>query len=112
MYYLPRESIVETLRFVAGQHAQAGVVFDFAVAPECVAEEHRHLLKAFLEFNRTAPESWQSWFAPEAIRALLQECGFREVALLDHAEIERRYLAGRPDGMLTSPLIGLVAASV
>jgi methyltransferase (TIGR00027 family) len=110
MYYLPLDSILETLRFVAGQEAPSTIVFDFAVAQSAVAPEHQRLMRDFLAFNRTAPESWQTWFAPEEMKATLRDCGFRNIVHLDWAAIERRYLAGRTDGLLTSPLVGLVAA--
>lgn len=111
IYYLPPDAIEATLRFMAGQPAPSGVVFDFAVAPSTVAVEHRGLLQSFLEFNRTASERWQTWFEPTEIRTLLKSCGFREINHLGYAEVERRYLAGRPDGLLPSPLVELISAS-
>lgn len=110
-YYLPLASIEATLRFIAGQQGSGSVVFDFAVAPSTVTAEHRDLLQAFLEFNRTAPERWQSWFTATEIRTLLDACGFHDIRHLDYAAVEQRYLAGRSDGLRPSPLVELVSAS-
>jgi methyltransferase (TIGR00027 family) len=110
LYYLPPESVVETLRFAGGQEAPCTLVFDFAVTPTSVEPAYADLVRAFLVYNETAPERWRTWYTPEEMKALLAGCGFTEIEHLDWAEIERRYLAGRPDNLLTSPLIGLIAA--
>jgi methyltransferase (TIGR00027 family) len=110
VYYLPRASVRQTLRFIATQRAPSAVIFDFAVPESAVAPEHRGLLQEFLDFNRGRSERWQTWFTAEEILSLLKDCGFTEVVHLDYETIASRYLAGRSDGLLPSPLVGLISA--
>ncbi len=111
VYYLPEESVFETLRFIAGQQAAIQLVFDFAVAESAVPPRHQHLFREFMEFNRTNPERWRTWFAPEAIRAHLGGLGFSEILHLDAEAAASRYLHDRGDGLLAGPLVGLISAS-
>jgi methyltransferase (TIGR00027 family) len=110
LYYLPRPSIVESLRFVAGQKPPGRVVFDFALAESSIAPGHEQLLREFTDYNRDRSERWRTWFTPEEMRSLLEECGFREIVHLDYEAITRRYLDGRADGLLPSPLVELISA--
>ncbi len=110
VYYLPHSSIRETLRFIAGQQAASGVVFDFAIPESTVAPHHQKLLREFMDFNRGRSERWQSWFTPEEMKALLRECGFSEITYLGHETIASRYLGDREDGLLPSPLVELISA--
>lgn len=110
VYYLPRPSVLETLRFIAGQNAPSGVIFDFAVPESSVAPCHRDLLREFMDFNRGRSERWQTWFTPKEMQSLLRDCGFSEVIHLDYETIASRYLSGRKDGLLPSPLVELISA--
>jgi methyltransferase (TIGR00027 family) len=110
VYYLPRPSVLETLRFIAGQAAPCGVVFDFAVPAATVAPCHQSLLREFMDYNRSRTERWQTWYTPEEMRLLLGDCGFSEVIRLDYETIAGRYLSGRSDGLLPSPLVELISA--
>lgn len=111
VYYLPRDSILATLRYVAEQAAASQVIFDFAVAEAGIPPQYLHLFRAFNAYNRTASERWQTWFLPAEIRGELDTLGFTRVLHLDAPLAAARYLQGRSDQLLTGPLIGLVSAS-
>ena len=110
VYYLPVPSIAETLRFIAGQAATSGVIFDYAVDESSVAPCHHDLLREFTAFNLSRSERWRTFFAPAEIESLLRECGFGEIVRLDYEAMANRYLAGRTDGLLPSPLVQLISA--
>ncbi len=111
MYYLPPESIIATLGFIAGQEAATQVVFDFAVAESAIPAEYAHLFRAFAALNRTLGERWQTWFTPDEIRSSLRGLGFTAIEHLDAPLAASRYLAGRSDGLLTGPLVGVISAA-
>jgi methyltransferase (TIGR00027 family) len=111
IYYLPSESILATLAYIADQQAASQVVFDFAVAEAALPAAHRHLFREFSAYNRTAGERWQTWFTPEEITGRLRGLGFAEIECLDAPRVTALYLSGRADGLLAGPLVGLVCAS-
>jgi methyltransferase (TIGR00027 family) len=110
VYYLPRASVLETLQFIAAHDAASGVILDFAVPESTVAAEHRELLQEFLAYNRSRSERWRTWFTPQEMASMLRACGFSEIVHLDYETIASRYLAGREDALLPSPLVGLISA--
>lgn len=109
-YYLPRESVLSTLEYIAGQDATTQVVFDFAVDIEAVPAEFRHLYAELRGYMRSAAEPWRTWFVPASLIAELRGLGFTDILHLDAAEAQRRYLDGRSDGLLPGPLVGLMSA--
>lgn len=111
IYYLPRDSIIETLRFIAGQRAATRVVLDFAVAEAALPDRYKHLFREFNAYNRTAAERWQTWFTPEEIGNELRGLGLAEIQHLDAPRVTSRYLSNRSDGLITGPLVGLISAS-
>jgi methyltransferase (TIGR00027 family) len=111
VYYLSREAILATLRFIAGQNAAVRIVFDFAVAESALPPQYKHLFRQFDAYNRTAAERWQTWFTPEEIKGELRACGFTEIIHLDAPMVTSRYLSNRSDGLITGPLVGLISAS-
>ena len=112
VYYLPRESVIETLRFIAGQQAASQVIFDFAVAESAVLPQHKHLFREFMQYTLTAAaERWtNTWFTPDEIKAVLRGCGFADIAHLDSDTVADRYLNDPTDGLLVSPLVNLISA--
>jgi methyltransferase (TIGR00027 family) len=110
VYYLQREAILATLRFIAGQSAAVRIVFDFAVAESALPAQYKHLFRQFDAYNRTAAERWQTWFTPEEIKDELRACGLTEIIHLDAPMVTSRYLANRADGLITGPLVGLISA--
>jgi methyltransferase (TIGR00027 family) len=109
-YYLPLDAVRATLRFVAGQQAPSALVFDYAVAESAVPPRYRHMLPPFLAYLATTSEPWQTWFVPEELTNELRGMGFTHIAHLDADQSTARYLAGRMDGLLPSPLVGLISA--
>jgi methyltransferase (TIGR00027 family) len=109
-YYLPRQSIVETLRFIAGQTAASAVVFDFALEESAVPADFLHLYRQLRGQMQHSPEPWQTWLTPGELLDTLRALGFTAVELLDAGALRERFLAGRGDDLLPGPLMGLVVA--
>lgn len=110
VYYLPLPSVLETLRFIASQNAPSAVIFDFALQPSSVAPCYQELLREFLQFNQNRSERWRTFIAPEEMLSLLRDCGFSDIIHLAYDAIASRYLVGRTDGLLPSPLVELISA--
>jgi methyltransferase (TIGR00027 family) len=109
-YYLPRESILETLRFIAGQSAASEVVFDFALEESAVPADFLHLYRQLRGQMERSSEPWQTWFTPADLLDRLRALGFTTIELLDAGALRERFLAGRGDDLLPGPLMGLVVA--
>lgn len=109
-YYLPRESILEMLRFIAGQGVASQVVFDVALEESAVPAEFLHLYRELRSSMARSAEPWQTWFTPEDILGTLSELGFADVTLLHAQALKERFLAGRDDDLLPGPLMALIIA--
>ena len=98
-YYLSREAILETLRFVAGLKPGTELVFDF-----WSEEEQRPADRALLQTLRFSVagvgEQMISFFTPDSIDHLVSEAGLVIVEILDRPEVGRRYLNVRRDGLV------------
>lgn len=91
-YYLPLDSVLETLRFVATHEAASEVIFDIAleeaaVRPEAV-DHHRYFRRSM---EKTA-EPWQTWLDPQAFRGTLLDLGFTAVEPIDSNDVMHRYI--------------------
>jgi O-methyltransferase involved in polyketide biosynthesis len=77
-YYLPEESIIETLRFVHDCCAPGSAIcFDYMT--EKMESVH-------------AGEPFRFWIAPTKIKAFLEEHGLIMTEHLDNTEMEKRFL--------------------
>lgn len=97
-YYLSRDAILATLRFVAGLAPGSEMALDFWSAEERSAAD-RALLLALRFSVAGVGEQMVSFFDPESLRALAEEAGLEVVDLVDRNEADRRYLVGRRDGL-------------
>jgi methyltransferase (TIGR00027 family) len=96
-YYLPLESIVETMRFIAGQDAASEVIFDFALDEPAVPPGHRDLYREMRRAMAAAAEPWQSWLDPEALRRTLLDLGFTSIELIDSNVLIERFITVRDE---------------
>ncbi len=108
--YLTRDAILATLKAVAGMAPGTEIVFDYGEPrdelPAAVQARHQERLTALAAIG----EPWISFFRRPDMAALLTEAGFAEWDDLDGGEINRRWFAGRTDGLMTSPLAHYVRA--
>ncbi|MFI0540303.1 class I SAM-dependent methyltransferase [Streptomyces sp. WSLK1-3] len=100
--YLTREANAATFRLVAGLAAGSVFVTTFLRPPEDVEAEQRPQLEAAVAGARAAGTPFLSLFGPAEILALARASGFREVRHVPVEELDRRYFAGRTDGVRPS----------
>jgi O-methyltransferase involved in polyketide biosynthesis len=92
-YYLPLESILETMRFIAGHEAPSEMMVDIALAESAVRPEavdhHRYFRR---EMSKTA-EPWLSWLEPQDFRGTLLGLGFTEVEVIDSNDAVEQFVS-------------------
>ncbi|RJS24884.1 SAM-dependent methyltransferase [Corallococcus sp. H22C18031201] len=98
-YYLPRDSVLRTLRSISTVAARGStVVFDHldtdAFVPERASARAQRLLAAV----RQAGEPMRTGLDAAELPALLREVGLTAREQLTPADIQERYFAGRTDG--------------
>lgn len=91
IYYLKRETIRSTLRFIV-QTPEGEVVFDYPEPLESCPVEMHAVLKPFIAGAEAAGEPWLSYFTPEEMRKELQDLGFEDYEDLDFSEVIARSL--------------------
>jgi len=100
--YLTRESVMQTLEFVASS-APIGseIVFSYVVSFSSLADRVAQL-----------GEPWLTCFDPPALAESLGRMGFGHVEDLPPEEANRRYFAGRTDGLSVDRTGHLISARV
>jgi methyltransferase (TIGR00027 family) len=110
-YYLTPQATLDTLRFIAGQRATAGVVFDFALDDTDLTQQYRDSMRRLLERMARRGEPWLTRFHPPALVALLHSLGFRRAQRLTPELAWKRYLSGRTDNLGSNQAVQVMAAS-
>jgi methyltransferase (TIGR00027 family) len=109
-YYLPRESVTDTFRFIGTQAARSQLIFDFAIRDPEVPNDSPEVWNRVNALMAKVGEPWQNWYAPPELVAELQRLGFAEVSYLSAVMAEQRYLAGRRDTPSLSHRVGTISA--
>ena len=97
--YLSELTVLTVLESIAGLARGSGIAFDYAIDPSPLSERARRAVEVVAARAAAAGEPWTLFFDPEPLRARLRGWGFTTVEDLDGAAINRRYFAGRPDGL-------------
>lgn len=90
-YYLPRESLLDTMRYIAGQTAASEVIFDIALAESAVRPEDLDQHRYFRGEMTKIAEAWRTWLDPREFRGTLLELGFTTVEVMDSSEAVKRF---------------------
>jgi methyltransferase (TIGR00027 family) len=109
--YLGADAVWATLRSVAGAAGrEGGIVFDFVARPR--RTQLRLRLRLWRRRRQVAGlgEPFRAVLDPEEVARNLHGLGFTEVATLGRDEINRRYLAGRADGLRVRGLTQIAVA--
>jgi methyltransferase (TIGR00027 family) len=98
--YLEAGAVWQTLKDIAEfSAAGGGVIFDYAIPPSSVGLLSRALVWWFTRRLAKAGEPFRSYFEPAALSRNLASIGFTDVTDLGRTELNRRYFAGRADGL-------------
>jgi methyltransferase (TIGR00027 family) len=109
--YIPRESCLATLAYIAGMPPGSGVAFDFAVDPKLLDWKHRLALSVLSARVAAAGEPFQLFFDPQDLTREVRNLGFREVEMLAGEELNSRYFADRADGLRITGALGRLACA-
>jgi methyltransferase (TIGR00027 family) len=109
-YYLPRESVTQTLRYVGEHPARVQVVFDFAVSDAELPQESKDVWSRVNAFTAQVGEPWQTTYSPSALAAELRELGLSDVFHLTAEVAGERYLKDRRDLPGLGPFVGVMSA--
>jgi methyltransferase (TIGR00027 family) len=97
--YLTKEAIVATLRQIAMLAPGSTFVMSFMLPVEMAEAEVRPGIERAIEGARASGTPFLSFFMPDEMLGLAREAGFRQVRHVSAAELNRRYFAGRSDGL-------------
>ena len=110
--YLAEEAIYTTLGFIGGSASGSAVVFDYMPDPLLFDEEQRRAFDFLSKRVASAGEPWKASFIPAELCAKLKALGFTRVADLAPTDLNKRYFAGRSDGLGVGGLSHLMVAEV
>lgn len=106
-YYLPHESVADTLRFAGSQRASRQIVFDYALDSASLPEAYRDIVERVRGYTAAAGVPWTTFFSPEQLRADLRAAGFTAAEHLEANPLLERY-TGVPDDL--TPMVALMSA--
>jgi methyltransferase (TIGR00027 family) len=110
--YLTQPAVVSLLQEVAA--LAPGTVFVCAFYPpeEFVEPEERAAINQVkvVAADRGCP--WLTYYTAEEFTALARDCGFSQASVVSAGDVERRYFAGRSDGLRPSTVEGYLVATV
>ncbi|HTO68811.1 MAG TPA: class I SAM-dependent methyltransferase [Myxococcota bacterium] len=103
LVYLERGAIEALFRTVASFPKGSELIVTFTARERAPGTEAR---------AAAGGEPWLTKLEPDELRALLVVAGFTSVEFLDPADAERRYFAGRSDGLSAPRRVSIARASV
>jgi O-methyltransferase involved in polyketide biosynthesis len=97
--YLTRDANLASLRQITALSRGSTLVMTFQLPLDLLEPEDRPLRQMVEAGARGSGTPFISFFSPEEMLALAGEAGFAEAQHVSGAELNERYLAGRPDGL-------------
>jgi methyltransferase (TIGR00027 family) len=110
--YLERPAIDQTLSFIASLPSGTAVVFDYTVPPETLGWISRRIVLKMAERVAAIGEPWKTFFGPHELSRDLHRLGFTKVEDYDGDALNRRFFAGRSDGLKVGAAGHMAMASV
>jgi methyltransferase (TIGR00027 family) len=110
--YLSKDANAATLRKVAGLAPGSVLAMSFLLPAELIAPEDRPGLEISSRGAAASGTPFVSFFTPEEIVALGQECGFTTAEHISGTELADRYFTGRADGLRPSTGEDLLVARI
>lgn len=100
--YLTGDAVAATLRQTAVCAAGSTLAMTFLLPTEFADAGERQQYRAVQEAARTSGTPFRSLFTPQDMLTLAREAGFVDVRHVAADELNRRYFAGRTDGLRTA----------
>lgn len=101
--YLTRDTILDTLRFVAGQATPVRLVFDYLYPASAATSEEMDQRTVRADLVASIGEPWLSFFTADDIANILREAGFDGVDDRDAPNLIAGYLGIEPRQGSTAP---------
>ncbi|WP_063043008.1 class I SAM-dependent methyltransferase [Nocardia pseudovaccinii] len=102
--YLTRDTILDTLRFVAGQATPVRLVFDYIYPASASKGEEMDQRTARADLVASIGEPWLSFFTADEIANVLREAGFDRIDDRDAPHLVAGYLGIEPrQGSIAPP---------
>ncbi|WP_211470655.1 class I SAM-dependent methyltransferase [Collimonas humicola] len=108
--YLSEEAIFDTLKFVASLPRESGITFDYRVLPSMLSPIDYALGEYISNLVEEQGEPWKTSFNPMSLQKKLQSMGLHVTKDLGPAELNKRYLGERQDGLRTRLGFRLICA--
>jgi methyltransferase (TIGR00027 family) len=112
IYYLPSESVLDTLRQLGRLPEGSEIAFDYFEPARNYKAEDRPGFASLGKQVAAGGEPWKSYFEPAEMAAALRLAGFGEVEDLSSDAMTARYFSGRDDGLTPNGPIHFVRAAV
>lgn len=108
--YLTRGAVLATLRSAASFAPGSVFVMSYMLPLGLVDASERTGRQMTEKFARAAGTPFLSFFSPDEMTSLAREAGFRDARTFSGSDLERRYFAGRTDGLRPSSSEEILAA--
>ena len=103
--YLTREAVFKTLNSIAGFACPGSeIVFEYPVLIELFDPKARKAYEKGQRYVSRRGEPWLFFADPRQLPGEIERCGYQVIENVAPSELEARYLAGRKDGLHTSPV--------
>ncbi len=112
VYYLPPETVLETLWYVGSLAPGSEIVFDYFEPAQRYSAGERPGFNTLGAQVTAGGEPWKSEFEPSGMAAALRSAGFGTVEDIDSPAMAARYFAARDDGLAPSGPIHFVRAGI
>ncbi len=112
VFYLTREAVFDTLKFVAALPPRSAIVFDFRMEPSLLDRRTRAVDEYLALHVAGQGEPWKSAFDPASLCDTLLGMGFTEARSLASDELNARYLSQRKDKLALGGAFRLMCAKV
>jgi len=110
--YLTAQAIESTLRTIAAAAPGSEVVFSYLAEARALDDAGTEYTRIYTPIAASAGEPLQPGWPVSEIERLISRCGLKVVDHPARADLQRRYFAGRTDGLRPSTFETLVAARV
>jgi methyltransferase (TIGR00027 family) len=112
IYYLERESVLNTFRYIGGLAPSSQLVLDFVLDDASLDETQREGIRRITAFVEKQSEPWLTRFGPAELVDVLRDAGFSDVTWFSHELATERYLKDRSDGLMLAVAIQMMSACV
>ena len=110
--YLTRETVMDTLGYVASLAPGSEIVFSYVVPLSSLPEPARAARSNLAAYVAAGGEPWLTFFEPAALAVEIRGLGFARVEDFGPEQIFARYLQGRSDGLREEGATQLMKATL